>query len=72
MKTQRLLREFSYNGMKIPDPNPNASVEVAVRSLSGAYPELANAKVEPGDVSANAAGQSVQIFNLRVAPTTKG
>lgn len=72
MKAQRLLREFSYNGMKIPDPNPNASVEAAVRSLAGAYPELANAKVEPGEVAANGAGQSVQIFNLRVAPTTKG
>jgi PRTRC genetic system protein C len=72
VKVKPLLREFSYNGMKIPDPNPSASVELAVRSLAGAYPELASAKIEPGRVHTNGSGQSVQVFNLRVVLDAKG
>ena len=49
MKSQGLLREFPHRGMKIPDPNPNASVEVAARSLAGPCPELANAKADHRD-----------------------
>ena len=67
IKVQPLERVFNYNGMELKDPNPQATESDAVRILSGSYPELANAKVEPGKIE----GGKI-IHPVKVVATTKG
>jgi len=43
LQAQVLLREFSYNGIRIPDPAPQMSVEQVRDLLVPSYPELATA-----------------------------
>ena len=45
LKTTLLPREFVYNGAKIPDPNPEMTVEQVRDLLTAAYPEIATAAV---------------------------
>jgi|HubBroStandDraft_5_1064220.scaffolds.fasta_scaffold1625293_1 PRTRC genetic system protein C len=40
-----LPREFSYQGTRIPDPNPAMSLEQVQDFLTAAYPEIATAKL---------------------------
>jgi PRTRC genetic system protein C len=46
MEKHRLLREFAYNGIKLPDPNPEMSLEQVREVYSPAYPELTTAAIE--------------------------
>jgi PRTRC genetic system protein C len=46
LKVVALPREFYYNGTKIPDPNPNMSVEQVRDMLTPRYPELATAAIQ--------------------------
>ncbi|MGH9569860.1 MAG: PRTRC system protein C [Candidatus Angelobacter sp.] len=46
MKVQALQREFSYNGIKLPDPNPQMSIEQVRDAYAPAYPELTTAAIE--------------------------
>lgn len=55
MERQRLLREFTYNGMKLPDPNPTLSLEQVREIYSPAYPELTTAAIEGPEISENKA-----------------
>lgn len=52
LKVETLTREFAYNGVKLPDPNPELSVEEVRDMYVATYPELATAAVEgPSPVS---------------------
>jgi PRTRC genetic system protein C len=46
MEIKRLEREFTYNGIKLPDPNPTMSIEQVRDAYAPAYPELTTAAVE--------------------------
>jgi PRTRC genetic system protein C len=46
LKVAALPREFYYNGTKIPDPNPNMSVEQVRDMLTPRFPELATAAIK--------------------------
>jgi PRTRC genetic system protein C len=43
LKADVLLREFNYNGVRIPDPAPNMTVEQIRDFLAPSYPEIATA-----------------------------
>ena len=45
LKTEVLLREFYYNGVRIPDPAPQMSVEQVREMLSPSFPEIATASL---------------------------
>lgn len=46
LKTEALLREFYYNGVRIPDPGPDLSVEQVRELLTPRFPEIATASVQ--------------------------
>lgn len=46
LKVDSLEREFVYNGVKLPDPNADLSVEEVRDMYVPTYPELATAAVE--------------------------
>lgn len=46
IKVETLERIFIYNGARLPDPNPDFSVEQVREMYVNAYPELATAAVE--------------------------
>lgn len=46
MKVEALERCFIYNGVKLPDPGPELSVESVRDMYVGTYPELATAAIE--------------------------
>jgi len=43
LEAQVLLREFNYNGVRIPDPAPQMSVEQVRDLLTPQFPEIATA-----------------------------
>jgi PRTRC genetic system protein C len=45
LKASPLVREFYYNGSRIPDPNPSLSVDQVRDFLTPMYPEIATASV---------------------------
>jgi PRTRC genetic system protein C len=45
LKAEVLLREFHYNGVRIPDPGPELTVEQVRNLLTPNYPEIATASV---------------------------
>jgi len=45
LKAEVLLREFNYNGVRIPDPAPHMSVEHVRELLTPTYPEIATASL---------------------------
>ena len=53
LKAEVLLREFNYNGVRIPDPAPQMSVEQVRDLLTPTYPEIATATLTgPEDTGA--------------------
>ncbi len=46
MKVETLNRVFIFNGVKLPDPAPDMSVEQVRDMYVATYPELATATVE--------------------------
>jgi PRTRC genetic system protein C len=45
LKTEALLREFYYNGVRIPDPGPDLTVDQVRDLLVPRFPEIATALV---------------------------
>jgi PRTRC genetic system protein C len=45
MKTTPMRREFSFQGLKLPDPNPQLTVEDVRGVLALQYPEIATAAI---------------------------
>jgi len=67
LKTEALLREFHYNGIRIPDPGSELTVEQVRDLLTPAYPEIATATVSgPEDTG------SVLRYSFSRAIGTKG
>jgi PRTRC genetic system protein C len=56
MTIERLERLFVFNGVKLPDPNPDFTVEQVRNMYVNTYPELATAAVE-GPTPVNGAMQ---------------
>jgi PRTRC genetic system protein C len=46
MDVEKLIREFTYNGIRLPDPNARLSVEEVRNLYAGSYPEIATAAIE--------------------------
>jgi PRTRC genetic system protein C len=46
VRIERLERMFAFNGVKLPDPNPDFTVEQVRDMYVNTYPELATAAVE--------------------------
>lgn len=46
-----LSRSFTYNGVKLPDPNPRMSPDEVKAAYSHQYPELATAAITGPDAS---------------------
>jgi PRTRC genetic system protein C len=45
LKTSTLPREFVFNGSRIPDPDPQMSIDQVRDLLTPSYPEIATATV---------------------------
>ena len=45
MQTGVLTREFSFNGLKLPDPDPKLSPEQVRSMLAMLYPDIATASI---------------------------
>ena len=72
MKVTKVTREFNFNGMKIPDPNPSLTPERAVRSLAAAYPEFTTAKIEPPKIANGANGERIEVYRIKPVVGEKG
>jgi PRTRC genetic system protein C len=46
LKTEVLLREFYYNGVRLPDPGPGMTVDQVRDLLAPRFPEIATAAVQ--------------------------
>ena len=45
MQTSVVTREFSFNGVKLPDPDPKLSPEQVRSLLATMYPDIATASI---------------------------
>jgi PRTRC genetic system protein C len=45
LKTSSLPREFVFNGSRIPDPDPQMSIDQVPDLLTPSYPEIATARM---------------------------
>lgn len=54
LKTEILLREFYFNGVRIPDPGPDLSVNQVRDLLTPTYPEIATATLTGPDATGSA------------------
>jgi len=45
MQTSVVTREFSFNGVKLPDPDPELSPEQVRSVLATMYPDIATASI---------------------------
>ena len=46
VKVEQLERSFTYNGLRLPDPDPSLTIEQVRDMYVSSYPELATAAVE--------------------------
>ena len=51
MEKRQLLREFTYNGIRLPDPNPAMTLEQVREIYAPAYAELTTAAIEGPEVT---------------------
>jgi len=49
----RDTREFSYNGLRLADPNPNLTVEEVRNLYAISYPEITTAAIEGPEAVGN-------------------
>ena len=54
LKADVLVREFHYNGIRIPDPGPELTVEQVRDLLTPNYPEIATASVSGPEAAGSA------------------
>jgi PRTRC genetic system protein C len=67
LKVEAFVREFHYNGIRIPDPGPDLSVEQVRDLLTPQFPEIATASVSGPEATG-----SVMRFTFSRAIGTKG
>lgn len=67
MEVQTLTREFRYNGVALPDPGPQYTLEQVREFYAAMYPEITSAAIEgPENIGAKT------IYTFRRAVGTKG
>lgn len=54
LKVEALMREFQYNGIRIPDPGPELSVDQVRDLLTPQFPEIATASVSGPEATGTA------------------
>ncbi|MBS1805471.1 MAG: PRTRC system protein C [Acidobacteria bacterium] len=54
LKVEALVREFQYNGIRIPDPSPELSVDQIRDLLTPQFPEIATASVSGPEATGTA------------------
>ena len=59
MKVSQVVREFEFNGARLPDPNPTLGVDAVREVYCAQYPNLTNASVEGPDMKG---GKAVYTF----------
>lgn len=67
LKAEAMVREFYYNGIRIPDPGPGLTVDQVRDLITPQFPEVATASV-----SGPEAAGSVLRYTFRRAIGTKG
>ena len=67
LKLEAMVREFHYNGIRIPDPGPDLTIDQVRDLLTPSYPEIATASV-----SGPEAAGSVLRYTFSRAIGTKG
>lgn len=67
LKVETLAREFSYNGIRIPDPGPDLTIDQVRDLLTPNYPEIATASVSGPEATG-----SVLRYTFSRAIGTKG
>ena len=67
LKADVLMREFHYNGIRIPDPGPNLTIDQVRDLLKPNYPEIATASVSGPEATG-----SVLRYTFSRAIGTKG
>ena len=53
MNVEKLVREFSYNGIHLPDPNVNLTIEEVRNLYAGTNTEIATAAIEGPEAVGN-------------------
>lgn len=53
MTVEKTVREFTYNGMRLPDPNPAMTVEQVQDLYAATYPEISTASVTGPEAVSN-------------------
>jgi PRTRC genetic system protein C len=66
LKAEALVREFHYNGIRIPDPGPELAVDQVRDLLTPNYPEIATASVSGPE----ATGSVLRYTFSRAAPSS--
>ena len=51
MEKRQLLREFAYNGIRLPEPNPVMTLEQVREIYAPAYAELTTAAIEGPEIA---------------------
>lgn len=51
LRAQTLLREFYFNGVRIPDPSPEMTIDEVRDFLTPTYPEIATATLTGPDAT---------------------
>ena len=67
MKVENLVREFSYNGIRLPDLDVKLSIEEVRNLYATAYPEITTAAIEGPEAVGNKL-----IYRFSSAIGTKG
>jgi PRTRC genetic system protein C len=53
MHVEQMEREFTYNGVRLPDPGSQLSVDQVRETYAAAYPEIVTASVEGPEAVGN-------------------
>jgi len=67
MKVEKLVREFNYLGIRLPDLDEGLSVEEVRNLYATAYPDITTAAIEGPEAVGNKL-----IYRFRLAIGTKG
>jgi len=67
MQAQELIREFTYNSVKLADPNPTFNLTQVRDFFAAVYPEIINADIDGPEVIGNK-----NVYKFRRAVGTKG
>lgn len=67
MQAQELIREFTYNSVKLADPNPTFNLTQVRDFFAAVYPEIINADIDGPEIVGNK-----NVYKFRRAVGTKG